>query len=170
MELASPARRALGHAWNAPSELLASALDRRIQHILVDEFQGHSQSQLAPARAVDAGWQKRTTAARCSSWRYELQSIYRLGTPTLSRFLRAKQRCIGGFCVALTSLAPHDNFRSAPDMSAGINSAFVPRVSRHRTDCNGVSPPSTEHRQSLAAPPAIRFSFAPRCCIWKKKR
>ena len=40
---ASAAQRALGHV-DAPSELLL-ALDRRIQHLLVDEFQDTSQSQ-----------------------------------------------------------------------------------------------------------------------------
>ena len=53
VELSLAAQRALGQV-DAPSELLL-ALDRRIQHLLVDEFQDTSQSQRRLLRAVDGG-------------------------------------------------------------------------------------------------------------------
>ncbi len=64
MELALAARRALGQV-DAPSELLL-ALDRRIQHILVDEFQDTSQSQLRLLELLTAAG-RTTTGARCFS-------------------------------------------------------------------------------------------------------
>ena len=120
MELALAARRALGQV-DAPSDLLL-ALDRRIQHILVDEFQDTSQSQLRLLELLTAGWQSddgRTLFLVGDP----MQSIYRFRDADMSLFLRAKQRGIGN--VALTSLTLTNNFRSAPAIVGWVNSAFV---------------------------------------------
>ena len=120
MELALAARRALGHV-DAPSELLL-ALDRRIQHVLVDEFQDTSQSQLRLLELLTAGWQ--TDDGRTLFLVGDpMQSIYRFRDADLSLFLRAKQRGIGN--VELTSLTLTNNFRSAPDIVGWVNAAFV---------------------------------------------
>ncbi|MEO8465231.1 MAG: UvrD-helicase domain-containing protein [Gammaproteobacteria bacterium] len=120
MELALAARRALGHV-DAPSELLL-ALDRRIQHILVDEFQDTSQSQLRLLELLTAGWQ-RDDGRTLFLVGDPMQSIYRFRDADMSLFLRAKQRGIGD--VELTSLALTNNFRSAPEIVGWVNSAFM---------------------------------------------
>jgi len=119
-ELGLAAQRALGQV-DAPSDLLL-ALDRRIQHILVDEFQDTSQSQLRLLELLTAGWQHddgRTLFLVGDP----MQSIYRFRDADMSLFLRAKQRGIGH--VVLTSLTLTNNFRSAPAIVDWVNSAFA---------------------------------------------
>ena len=120
VELALAAQRALGHV-DAPSDLLL-ALDRRIQHLLVDEFQDTSQSQRRLLELLTAGWQPddgRTLFLVGDP----MQSIYRFRDADMSLFLLAKQRGIGS--VRLTSVALERNFRSAPAIVAWVNAAFA---------------------------------------------
>ncbi|HVY66250.1 MAG TPA: UvrD-helicase domain-containing protein [Gammaproteobacteria bacterium] len=119
-ELALAARRALGQV-DAPSDLLL-ALDRRIQHILVDEFQDTSQSQLRLLELLTAGWQ-RDDGRTLFLVGDPMQSIYRFRDADMSLFLRAKQRGIGH--VALRSLTLTNNFRSAPEVVDWVNSVFA---------------------------------------------
>ncbi len=135
VELALAARRALGHV-DAPSDLLL-ALDRRIQHILVDEFQDTSQSQLRLLELLTGGWQSddgRTLFLVGDP----MQSIYRFRDADMSLFLRAKQRGVGG--IALTSLTLQSNFRSAPAIVEWVNSVFA-----------GVFPPEDRIESGTAA-------------------
>jgi ATP-dependent helicase/nuclease subunit A len=120
VELALAAQRALGQV-DAPSELLL-ALDRRIQHLLVDEFQDTSQSQRRLLELLTAGWQSddgRTLFLVGDP----MQSIYRFRDADMSLFLLAKQRGIG--TVRLRSLALQRNFRSAPAIVSWVNRAFA---------------------------------------------
>jgi ATP-dependent exoDNAse (exonuclease V) beta subunit len=120
VELALAAQRALGHV-DEPSELLL-ALDRRIQHLLVDEFQDTSQSQLRLLELLTAGWQPgdgRTLFLVGDP----MQSIYRFRDADMSLFLLAKQRGIGS--ISLHSLTLQRNFRSAPAVVSWVNSAFA---------------------------------------------
>jgi ATP-dependent exoDNAse (exonuclease V) beta subunit len=120
VELALAAQRALGHV-DAPSELLL-ALDRRIQHLLVDEFQDTSQSQRHLLELLTAGWQPddgRTLFLVGDP----MQSIYRFRDADMSLFLLAKQRGIGA--VRLRSLTLQRNFRSAPAIVSWVNAAFA---------------------------------------------
>src|SRR5690606_28144765 len=55
-ELALAARQALGRV-DAPSELLL-ALDRRIRHVLIDEFQDTSRAQLDLIETLTSGWER----------------------------------------------------------------------------------------------------------------
>ena len=147
MELALAARRALGQV-DAPSDLLL-ALDRRIQHILVDEFQDTSQSQLRLLELLTAGWQSddgRTLFLVGDP----MQSIYRFRDADMSLFLRAKQRGIGN--VTLTSLTLTNNFRSAPGIVEWVNSAFVRVFPAHDQIATGIAAfrPSTAVRDSAA--------------------
>jgi len=119
VELALAAQRALGQV-DAPSELLL-ALDRRIQHLLVDEFQDTSQSQRRLLELLTAGWQPgdgRTLFLVGDP----MQSIYRFRDADMSLFLLAKQRGVG--TVRLRSLTLHRNFRSAPAIVQWVNVAF----------------------------------------------
>lgn len=119
-ELGLAARAALG-AVDAPSELLL-ALDKRIQHVLVDEFQDTSQSQLKLLDLLTAGWQHgdgRTLFLVGDP----MQSIYRFRDADMSLFLRAKRRGIGD--VRLESVALERNFRSAPAIVDWVNQVFV---------------------------------------------
>ncbi len=120
VELALAAQRALGQV-DAPSELLL-ALDRRIQHLLVDEFQDTSQSQRRLLELLTAGWQAddgRTLFLVGDP----MQSIYRFRDADMSLFLLAKLRGIG--TVRLRSLALQRNFRSAPAIVGWVNRAFA---------------------------------------------
>jgi ATP-dependent exoDNAse (exonuclease V) beta subunit len=119
VELALAAQRALGQV-DAPSELLL-ALDRRIQHLLVDEFQDTSQSQRRLLELLTAGWQPddgRTLFLVGDP----MQSIYRFRDADLSLFMLAKQQGIG--TVPLRSLTLQRNFRSAPAIVDWVNAAF----------------------------------------------
>ncbi|HWN38330.1 MAG TPA: 3'-5' exonuclease, partial [Gammaproteobacteria bacterium] len=120
VELALAAQRALGHV-DAPSELLL-ALDRRIQHLLVDEFQDTSQSQRRLLELLTGGWQPddgRTLFLVGDP----MQSIYRFRDADMSLFLLAKRRGIGA--VRLRSLTLQRNFRSAPAIVQWVNAAFA---------------------------------------------
>jgi ATP-dependent helicase/nuclease subunit A len=120
VELALAAQRALGQV-DAPSELLL-ALDRRIQHLLVDEFQDTSQSQRRLLELLTAGWQPddgRTLFLVGDP----MQSIYRFRDADMSLFLVAKHRGIG--TVQLHSLTLQRNFRSAPAVVDWVNAAFA---------------------------------------------
>ncbi len=119
VELGSRARRALGRV-DEPSELLL-ALDRRIQHLLVDEFQDTSGSQTELLELLTSGWEAgdgRTLFLVGDP----MQSIYRFRDADMSRFLDAKRRGIGQ--VHLESLTLERNFRSAPAVVDWVNGAF----------------------------------------------
>ncbi len=120
VEIAMAAGRALG-ATDAPSDLLL-ALDRRIQHILVDEFQDTSHTQLHLLETLTAGWQPgdgRTLFLVGDP----MQSIYRFRDADMSLFLRVRAGGIGS--VALKPLTLHRNFRSDPRLVAWVNSCFA---------------------------------------------
>jgi ATP-dependent helicase/nuclease subunit A len=120
VELGLAAQRALGQV-DAPSELLL-ALDRRIQHLLVDEFQDTSQSQRRLLELLTAGWQP-DDGRSLFLVGDPMQSIYRFRDADMALFLLAKQRGIAG--IRLTSLALQQNFRSAPAVVDWVNGAFT---------------------------------------------
>lgn len=114
------ALRALGDD-ERPSDLLL-ALDTRIEHLLVDEFQDTSFVQWDLLVALTRGWSEgdgRTLFLVGDP----MQSIYRFRDANLRLFLTAQsQRRIGG--VALEALKLSANFRSQPRLVAWINAAF----------------------------------------------
>ncbi len=118
--VAMAAQRALG-ATDAPSDLLL-AMDRRIQHILVDEFQDTSHTQLHLLETLTAGWEPldgRTLFLVGDP----MQSIYRFRDADMSLFLRVKEQGVGD--VRLKSLTLTRNFRSDPRVVDWVNRCFA---------------------------------------------
>jgi ATP-dependent helicase/nuclease subunit A len=118
-ELLLGAIQALGEP-DDPTDL-ALALDYRVQHLLIDEFQDTSLSQYELLHRLTAGWQAgdgRTVFAVGDP----MQSIYRFREAEVGLFLRARHEGIGP--VALEPLALVANFRSQPAVVDWVNSVF----------------------------------------------
>ena len=121
IEVAQRAVQALGQA-DEPSELLLK-LDQRIAHLLVDEFQDTSQTQLRLLELLTAGWQHddgRTLFLVGDP----MQSIYRFRKAEVSLFLKVQQEGIGE--VFLEPLTLTSNFRSQAGVVNWVNQTFGP--------------------------------------------
>jgi ATP-dependent helicase/nuclease subunit A len=104
-----------------PSDLLL-ALDMRIEHLLLDEFQDTSLAQHELVERLTEGWMPgdgRTLFVVGDP----MQSIYRFREADVGLFLAAqKNRCIGG--VALEPLTLSRNFRSRRGLVEWVNATF----------------------------------------------
>lgn len=120
IELALAAQQALG-AIDEPSELLL-ALDQRIEHILVDEFQDTSHSQYRLLELLTAGW---TPGDGRSLFLVgdPMQSIYRFRDADMSLFLKVKEQGLGN--VRCGHLVLRSNFRSSPAIVDWVNRTFA---------------------------------------------
>ena len=111
---------ALGNA-DAPSDLLL-AIDYRLSHLLVDEFQDTSRAQLLLIRRLTEGWEPgdgRTLFAVGDP----MQSIYRFRQAEVGLFIRAQQeRRIGSVPVGVVELTR--NFRSQHGIVEWVNAVF----------------------------------------------
>lgn len=118
-EISHMARQALGHA-DAPTDL-ALALDYRIQHILVDEFQDTSFGQYTLLSALTAGW---TPGDGRSLFLVgdPMQSIYRFREADVGLFLWVRQHGIGD--VRPRPLQLTSNFRSEAGIVEWVNNTF----------------------------------------------
>src|SRR5574343_1754272 len=119
IEIAARAGLALG-ADEAPTDL-AQALDYRIRHLLVDEFQDTSPSQVALLEKLMRGWQPddgRTLFVVGDP----MQSIYRFRKADVGLFLRVRERGIGD--IRLEHLRLFRNNRSYPGIVDWVNAAF----------------------------------------------
>jgi ATP-dependent exoDNAse (exonuclease V) beta subunit len=118
-EVAARALRALGEE-DAPTDL-ALALDSRISHLLVDEFQDTSRLQVELLRRLTTGWQEgdgRTLFLVGDP----MQSIYRFREADVGLFLLAAREGIGP--VRLEPLTLSANFRSQQGVIDWVNAAF----------------------------------------------
>jgi ATP-dependent helicase/nuclease subunit A len=100
---------------------LALKLDYRIQHLLVDEFQDTSPSQIKLIQALTRGWladDGRTLFCVGDP----MQSIYRFRKANVGLFLRVAQQGIGN--IKLKSLKLWRNNRSTPPVVEWVNDAF----------------------------------------------
>lgn len=100
---------------------LALKLDYRVQHLLVDEFQDTSPSQIKLIQALTRGWQAgdgRTLFCVGDP----MQSIYRFRKANVGLFLRVAQQGIGN--IKLKSLKLWRNNRSTPPVVEWVNHAF----------------------------------------------
>ena len=119
IEIAMAARTALGPE-ESPSDL-AFALDYRIQHWLVDEFQDTSHSQFELLRALTVEWQPddgRTIFLVGDP----MQSIYAFRQAEVGLFLRARRYGLGH--LPLKPLRLSVNFRSQAELVDWVNESF----------------------------------------------
>jgi ATP-dependent helicase/nuclease subunit A len=120
-----------------PSELLL-AIDYRLSHLLIDEFQDTSNAQLALIGRLTSGWQAgdgRTLFAVGDP----MQSIYRFRQADVALFLDAQvQGRIGDVPVGVVELTR--NFRSQPAIVGFVNDVF-----------QAVLPPVSDAAQGEAA-------------------
>ena len=119
-EVAQGALRALGTP-EAPTDLLL-ALDYRVKHILVDEFQDTSISQWELLSLLTSGWtgdDGRTLFLVGDP----MQSIYRFREAQVALFLQARTRGLGS--VKLEPLTLSTNFRSQQNLIRFFNASFA---------------------------------------------
>jgi ATP-dependent helicase/nuclease subunit A len=119
IEIAARAGLALGDD-EAPTDL-AQALDYCIRHLLVDEFQDTSPSQVGLVEKLTRGWTPgdgRTLFVVGDP----MQSIYRFRKADVGLFLRVRERGIGD--IKLDHLRLFRNNRSYPGIVDWVNRAF----------------------------------------------
>ncbi|MGA1371979.1 MAG: UvrD-helicase domain-containing protein [Pseudomonadales bacterium] len=115
------ALRALGHPAD-PTDLLLY-LDRRIHHVLVDEFQDTNRAQLKLLERLTAGWQPgdgRTLFVVGDP----MQSIYGFREADVGLFLHTRDMGIGDITLERARLTR--NFRSRADIVDWVNERLGP--------------------------------------------
>jgi ATP-dependent exoDNAse (exonuclease V) beta subunit len=118
--VAAAARDALRDE-SAPTEL-ALALDYRIHHLLVDEYQDTSPAQEQLLALLLAGWQ-RGDGRTLFCVGDPMQSIYAFREADVTLFLQAAEAGIGG--VPLVPLRLRHNFRSSRAIVDWVNTRFA---------------------------------------------
>ena len=134
-EIAQGAVRALGTP-EEPTDLLL-ALDHRIRHILVDEFQDTSISQWELLERLTAGWQAddgRTLFVVGDP----MQSIYRFREAEVGLFLRARRAGLPN--VKLEPLTLSTNFRAQAGLVDWVNETFARVLPAGEDETSGAVP------------------------------
>jgi ATP-dependent helicase/nuclease subunit A len=148
--IARAALAALGTS-EEPTDL-ALALDCRISHLLVDEFQDTSQAQVDLLEGLMNGWTPddgRTLFCVGDP----MQSIYRFREADVGRFLKAQLRGIGSRPLERLQLSV--NFRSQAALVGWVSATF-PRIFPRQADMAlGAVPfaPSAPWHEALPGPP-----------------
>lgn len=119
-EVQTRAIAGLGHP-EAPSEL-ALALDYRLEHLLVDEFQDTSNAQVELLSKLCAEWEP-DSGRSLFIVGDPMQSIYRFRLAEVGNFLKVASNGIDH--IALTPLRLSANFRSASGVVNWVNDAFA---------------------------------------------
>lgn len=120
-EISRRALDALGQV-DDPSDLLL-ALDTTIRHILVDEFQDTSQSQIQLLERLTSGWMA-DDGRSLFLVGDPMQSIYRFRKAEVGLFLMVKEHGLGE--IMLTPLELKDNFRSQANLVDWVNKICRP--------------------------------------------
>ena len=115
--LSAAAQQALGDAESGYTDL-ALYLDRRIRHILVDEYQDTNWSQFHLLEKLVGGWQA-DEARSLFLVGDPMQSIYRFREAEVGLFMRTREFGIGE--QALESLKLTRNFRSRREIVEWVN-------------------------------------------------
>jgi ATP-dependent exoDNAse (exonuclease V) beta subunit len=151
-EVAQGAVRALGSV-DDPSELLL-ALDNRISHILVDEFQDTSISQWELLERLTAGWERGDETRGDGRTLFvvgdPMQSIYRFREAEVGLFLRARREGLPN--VKLEPISLKTNFRSQEGIVEWVNSSFSRIFPLAENETSGAVPysPSSSSHPALA--------------------
>lgn len=119
-EVAQRALLALGDS-ESPTDL-ALALDYRIKHLMIDEFQDTSISQFKLIEKLVAGWEAGDGRSLFAVGD-PMQSIYRFREAEVGLFLQARSAGIGH--LALQPITLRANFRSQQGIIDWINTAFA---------------------------------------------
>ncbi len=152
IEVAQGALRALGDP-EMPTDL-ALALDYRIRHLLIDEFQDTSISQYELITKLTAGWERGDGRSMLVVGD-PMQSIYRFREAEVGLFLRARAAGIGNIAFEPISLCA--NFRSQRGIVDWLNATFS-RVmpERENITIGAVSYTKSIATRGLLAGPAVR--------------
>ena len=135
---AAAALQSLG-TEDAPTDTVL-ALDATLRHVLVDEFQDTSETQVRLLEKLTMGWQRddgRTLFAVGDP----MQSIYRFRGADVGLFLDVRNRGLGGLRLEPLTLAV--NFRSTRPVIDWINSCFsrvLPATDDEATGTVGYTP------------------------------
>jgi ATP-dependent helicase/nuclease subunit A len=151
-QLLLAANRALGDP-QAPTDL-ALALDYRMRHLLIDEFQDTSLSQYELVLRLTAGWQHgdgRTLFVVGDP----MQSIYRFREAEVGLFLRAQREGIGE--VRLEPVTLTRNFRSNSGVVDWVNRVFQKVLPPREDPASGAVPfsPSVANHHALSSEPVV---------------
>jgi ATP-dependent exoDNAse (exonuclease V) beta subunit len=121
VEISQRATQALSNNFGEPTDL-ALKMDYQIQHLLVDEFQDTSPSQIELLEQLTLGWQAgdhRTLFCVGDP----MQSIYRFRKANVAQFIQAATHGIGD--IKLARLQLYRNNRSCPEIVDWINATFA---------------------------------------------
>lgn len=153
IEISQRAAAALGSA-DDPGELLLK-LDASIRHLLIDEFQDTSQTQLDLLSTLTSGWQ-RGDGRSLFLVGDPMQSIYRFRKAEVGLFLEVAEQGVGELQPDFLNLT--DNFRSQAGIVDWVNQSFAQLLPKRSDAAAGAikySPSSAFHE---ALPdPAVRF-------------
>jgi ATP-dependent exoDNAse (exonuclease V) beta subunit len=115
------AQAALRNSEDAPTDL-ALYLDYQIRHVLIDEFQDTSRSQLKLFEHLIDGWQANDGTSLFMVGD-PMQSIYRFRDADVSIIAEVQQAGLAG--VALEPCGLQANFRSQPTLVEWCNGVFT---------------------------------------------
>lgn len=122
VEIAQRATHALTNHFGEPTDL-ALKLDYQIKHLLVDEFQDTSPSQISLLEQLTMGWQQ-GDGRTLFTVGDPMQSIYRFRKANVGLFIDAATHGIGD--IQLERLQLYRNNRSCPAVVDWINHTFAP--------------------------------------------
>lgn len=153
IEISQRAASALGSA-DDPGELLLK-LDASIRHLLIDEFQDTSQTQLDLLRTLTSGWQEGDGRSLFLVGD-PMQSIYRFRKAEVGLFLEVAETGVGELQPGFLNLT--DNFRSQAGIVDWVNQSFAQLLPKRSDAAAGAIKysPSTAFHGALPDA-AVRF-------------
>ncbi len=145
-EVSQRALLALGDP-EAPTDL-ALALDYRIRHLMIDEFQDTSISQFKLIEKLVAGWEAGDGRSLFAVGD-PMQSIYRFREAEVGLFLQARNTGIGQLVLQPITLSA--NFRSQQGIIDWVNTAFTQIMPDHEDVVTG----AVAYTPSIATHPML---------------